>query len=256
MPHPTRQRHRGAGTLEFALTALPLLGMGMLVAETAHWYQTRLLLRHALHESARAGSTAAASPEAIRTAFFSNLPTSLRQNMAAWTHSQLQIHSPSASSHADFAQLDPILSRTHVIRHDYQQEQHHSRLAQGWPDGRGPRSGQTIFEANTLHLILDHPHRPWLPGLPAVPIRIEARVSMQSHAHHWPTQAIIWPSGRTTPIPPPAAPAQWPEANILPTIPMIGENNPVADAEMAVQANSTTPIGMDESLCGIALCCS
>ncbi|MEQ4619112.1 MAG: TadE/TadG family type IV pilus assembly protein [Corticimicrobacter sp.] len=252
MSHSPPPHHRGAGTLEFTLAALPLLGMGMLVAETAHWHQQRLLLRHALHESARAGSTAAASPETIRAAFLASLPTPLRQHMATATQWQLQVLSPSSDSHADFSQHDPVQAHTPVIRHDYQQEQHHTRLAQGWPDGRGPHSGQTIFEANTLHLALDYPHRPWLPGLPAVPIHVEVRVGMQSHARHWPEHGTASSTDQQgTPPPSPVVPTRWPATT--PT--NAGTTAPTTSTGTAAQTGTATPIGMDEPLCGIALCC-
>src|SRR5690606_32345046 len=51
-----------------------------------------------------------------------------------------------------------------LIRNDYQALQQTRRLAQGWPAGRGPRSGLTIQEANTLVLELWWPHRPLVPG--------------------------------------------------------------------------------------------
>lgn len=257
MPHSIRTRQCGVGALEFTLATLPLLTMGMLVAETAHWHQQRLLLRHALHESARAGSTAGASPAAIHTAFLSSLPTPLRQRMtASATQWQLRVISPSTDSHADFDQPDPAQAHTPVIRHDYQLEQHRTRLEQGWPDGRGPHSGQTIFEANTLHLALDYPHRPWLPGLPTVPIRIEAQASMQSHARHWTEQGMASSTGQDAPVPPASVPTHWPDTATPPAQSTADTTHVTTSPPTAGQADAITHIGViDEPLCGIALCC-
>src|SRR5690606_4833505 len=109
-----------------------------------------------------------------------------------------------------FASANPDLPRhgsRAVIDTDYLHEQHLARSAQGRRDDRGPLSGQTILEANTLVLELTWLHEPLLPGVrgllralaPAdtrygsvamaragyLPIRRQVAMVMQSHPVEW-----------------------------------------------------------------------
>jgi hypothetical protein len=90
-------------------------------------------------------------------------PSDTGKQLPRW---QLEVLSPTRESFKDFA--DPALShlqRHPVIRNDYLAEQHQKYLALGWPSGRGPHSGQTIFQANTLVLRLTFMYPPAVPGV-------------------------------------------------------------------------------------------
>ncbi|NLC35671.1 MAG: hypothetical protein GX772_04385, partial [Alcaligenaceae bacterium] len=84
--------------------------------------------------------------------------------LPAW---RIRIVSPAQASFSDFASSSPDLPGhgRAVIDNDYLAEQHQARLAQGWPQGRGPSSGQTTLQANTLVLHLTWLHEPLLPGI-------------------------------------------------------------------------------------------
>src|SRR5690606_33685208 len=85
--------------------------------------------------------------------------------------------------------------------------QHQRHQAQGWPEGRGPEAGVTIFDANSLVLSLTYMHEPLVPGMRALmgllshgsqgyaqaalaggylPMRHMLRLTMQSHPVAWP----------------------------------------------------------------------
>ncbi len=215
-------RQRGAGAAGFLLASIPILTLGLGGVEAAHWSGLRQTLSLALMEAARAGATRQARPQAIAQAFEHGLrmaypdpraaARALRERRAAlgapW---RIRIARPSPEAFLDHA--DPALRgpRDHpgqpLIRNDYQALQQARRLAQGWPGGRGPRSGLTIHEANTLVLELWWPHRPLVPGTAAIvralaplagdpdqarlmaagylPFRRRVSVAMQSHPAAW-----------------------------------------------------------------------
>ena len=227
----SRGRHscRGQGTVEFLLAAVPVLLLGFGSIEAIHWYFARQAVSLALTQAARAGITQQADPVAIDHAFArallpmyagpstevsqARLQRSMQRRTAtthlpAW---RIDIVSPSPAAFHDFASTDPELTRRageFVIDNDYLHEQHQRRVAQGWPEGRGPQSGQITLEANTLVLHLTWLHEPLLPGVrnlmrqlaPAdsrygslamlrggyVPIHREVALVMQSHAAEQP----------------------------------------------------------------------
>lgn len=84
--------------------------------------------------------------------------------LPAW---RMEILSPSVASFQDFSSSHPDLPALghSVIDNDYLALQHRDRIASGWAQGRGPKSGQNIVEANTLVLHLTWLHEPLLPGL-------------------------------------------------------------------------------------------
>lgn len=127
-----------------------------------------------------------------------------------WRIDILRPGSASFADHADPRVRVPGAPGRAAIRNDYQGEQHERQMARGWPDGRGPRSGETIFDANTLHLRLTYLHTPRTPPLRAVlralawmaagsggayhrrawragslPIVLEVEMPMQSHPVQW-----------------------------------------------------------------------
>lgn len=185
-----RRRQRGAALAAFTVTAPSLLFCALFTVEAARWHATRQALHLALLEAARTGATTHARPAAIEQAFETALLPlfhppgahgSARERMRAsflavaqqtgappW---RIDLLSPTASAYADFADAAlrvPGAPGMLAINNDYQAEQHQRRRRMGWPGGRGARSGQTIFDANTLRLRLTYAHPPLVPGVRAV----------------------------------------------------------------------------------------
>ncbi|MFC4298325.1 TadE/TadG family type IV pilus assembly protein [Castellaniella hirudinis] len=216
----------------FLLAAVPILTLGLGGVEAAHWSGLRQTLSLALMEAARAGATQQARPQAIAQAFEHGLrmaypapraaARALQERRAAlggapW---RIRIARPTPEVFLDHADPDVRGPRAYpgqpLIRNDYQARQQTRRQAQGWPQGRGPRSGLNIHEANTLVLELWWPHRPLVPGVGAIvrslapladdpaqarlmaagylPFRRRVTVAMQSHPAAWPDLA----DGRVT----------------------------------------------------------
>ncbi|CAM3436071.1 TadE family protein [Bordetella flabilis] len=214
--------------VEFATAALPLLVAGLLVVEAARWHVVRQILNLALLDAARAGATAHARPQVIDDAFEHGLlplfvppgqhrsaharmradllEVTRRTGLLPW---RIDILAPSGTAYADFGDAALRVDGARglpVINNDYQAEQHARRRSQGWHDGRGPLSGQTIFEANTLRLRLTYIHAPLVPAVRAVlraigaaapmdqaalragmlTMVMEMALPMQSHPVHWP----------------------------------------------------------------------
>jgi len=227
------------------VVSLPVLLMaGLAVIEAAYWHVTRQVLNVALMEAARAGGTGHGYPPTMAVAFMKGLrplPTSKARwrrirydsGAPAW---RIDILSPSPEAYADFGiqglPVRPGVSeggaqglgqdtsrgvsatgRLVAIRNDYQAEEHARRLQAGWPEGRGPRSGLTIFQANVLRLRLSYQLPPLTPitraalralapgsgngSLSAAAARAgnvlivqDLAIEMQSHAAAWPQRKI------------------------------------------------------------------
>lgn len=224
---PRSARQRGQGAVEFLLAAVPVLLLGLACIEAAHWYFTRQAVSLALMQAGRVAITQHADPASLDQAFAqallplyaapspaisqARLERAMRRReqataLPAW---RIRIVSPAQASFNDFSSSSPDLP-THgraVIDNDYLDEQHQARLAQGWPEGRGPLSGQTTLEANTLILHLTWLHEPLLPGMKQLlrqvapldsrygsqamaragylPIQRTVALVMQSHAIAW-----------------------------------------------------------------------
>ncbi|NYT23025.1 pilus assembly protein [Alcaligenaceae bacterium] len=227
-PPAKTQRAGGQGAVEFLLAAVPVLLLGLGSIEAVHWYFVRQAVSHALVQAARSAITQHAHPDVLDHAFAEALlplhaaPSSdesrarlqrklarrtLATGLPAW---RIHILSPAPETFDDFASDSAELPRPGsqpVIDNDYLHEQHQARLARGWPEGRGPRSGQDTFQANTLALHLIWLHEPLLPGVrnllrqlaPAderygslamarggyLPIHREVALVMQSHPVLW-----------------------------------------------------------------------
>ncbi|WP_427185014.1 hypothetical protein ACL598_07445 [Bordetella bronchialis] len=198
LPLPARgaARQRGAAAASFAITALPLLFGALFVVEAARWHVVRQMLSLALLEAARAGATAHARPAIIEQAFEDALLPlfhppgphgDARARMRAafldvartagappW---RIDVLSPGSRAYADFGDAALRVAGAPglpAINNDYQAEQHLRRRRMGWAGGRGPLSGQTIFEANMLRLRLTYVHPPLVPGLRAILKRLAA----------------------------------------------------------------------------------
>lgn len=224
LPFP---RQAGASAISFTIVALPLITLALGTIEIAHWFHTRQLISLALVEAARAASTRHNHPQAMAQAFEQALGPRYTMGHPDRTRArirralqrrqqdlsqpwQITMVSPSFSAFQDFA--DPSLqvpaNGQAAIRNSYQAEQHERAISRGWPGGRGPHSGQTVFEANTLVLEAVWPHRPYFPLLQAVlrplgsatgsyteralsqgyvPMRRQVTLTMQSNPVRWPS---------------------------------------------------------------------
>ena len=221
-----RTRESGASVLESTVCLLALTLAGFTAFEIAQWHVTRYLARLALHAAAREGAITGANPQAIRRAASIALASrhattrhhfphhalnapGFPQQMAGsgLSPAHIEILSPSSPMFADFADAD--LSRTQqrpTIRNDFLAEQHAAHHARGWGGGAGPRSGNDIFDANTLRLRLTVLHAIRVPvvamlvrALPAtgdritdaahrnglLAITLEADSAMHSHPMLW-----------------------------------------------------------------------
>ncbi|NYT35631.1 hypothetical protein ERD78_02005 [Allopusillimonas soli] len=180
-----RMSQQGAGTAEFLLAGSALLVLGWAGIETLHWHSMRHMLSMALHEAARAAIVNHGNPAVIERAFEhallplyathahasharTNLEAALarRQRIMAAPAWQIEILSPTPAVFQDFAErgLRVAGAEAHpAINNNYLARQHDLRLAQGWPEGRSPASGQTTLQANTLTLRLNYSHAPLTP---------------------------------------------------------------------------------------------
>lgn len=218
----------GTGLIEFSIAAVPILLIGLGSLEIAQWHHAKQMVSLALMQAARAGIIQHARPQAIAEAFEQALlplyasgshSAAARMNKKFAQHSaqtaippwQIEILSPSAPAYNDFA--DPGLAigtraGLAAINNDYQAEQDLRKRALGWPNGAGPQSGLSIFQANTLALRVTYPHEPILPGMKSLikilssgsktyadqnmakggylPILQELALTMQSHPVDWP----------------------------------------------------------------------
>ena len=232
--------------IEFTIVALPILFLGLGSIELSHWFYTRQAVSLALLDAGRAAITdhnrpvriTAAFEHALKPLYASASPTATAQavrnalnrrrtimNDASW---KIEVLSPSASAYTDFADASVrINGATGLpgINNDYLAEQDQRYRAKGWVDGRGPASGQTIYEANTAVLRLSWLHEPQLPlitpilralGNPAgsyrqralahgyVPMTRQITLLMQSHPVRWtndPEGKVLYGPESSTPIP-------------------------------------------------------
>lgn len=177
---------RGSAMIEFCVAMLPIIMLGSLILEVAYWHTARQRL-------------ALAFSQAVDLATMHNGAKSV-----AWQHlkknrPELNIKAQDVNATADTTALfyefaDSALSQQYgqpTIRHDFLMAQHEKFKSQGWSSGRGPRSGKTILEANTLSLTVTGWHKPYLPWLGAamrlwqghnrIAIRLTQSALMQSH---------------------------------------------------------------------------
>lgn len=205
---------------------------GLGTVELAQWFFVKQAVSLALLEAGRAGITQHANPQAIEAAFEQALlalyPQSGTQTPAQrlgqalrqrgkdtggppW---QIEILQPGPKAFQDFGSRGLEAGALHglpAIDNNYQAEQHQRYMARGWNQGRGPASGLSIHEANTLVLRLTYLHEPALPGVKSLvrqlapgaqnysahamagggylPISQEIRLTMQTHPLQWPAPA-------------------------------------------------------------------
>lgn len=241
-------RQRGASAIEFTLVAVPMLLVGLGTVELGRWYFVKQAVSLALLEAGRAGITDHARPQSIEAAFEQALlplfPATALQSAqqrlesalarrehatgaSAW---QIKVVSPSATMFSDFASPQARVAGAQglaIIDNNYQARQHHGHLLKGWPQGRGPVSGATIFDANSLVLHLSYMHEPLVPGMQALfsllsntssghsraalaggylPLQQTLRLTMQSHPVAWPRTGTKVYSEQDPSLPGSAAP--------------------------------------------------
>lgn len=217
---------RGAAIVETCLVCIPLWLVCTLVLELTYSQSVRQIAQLALYEAARTGSVTGAHPAKIKQTFSQAIlplfvpagphdsPATRRDTsvqkvfdatgLSLW---HLETLNPDSAVYTDFA--DPDLSRAlnrPALRNDYLAQQHAVHIKKGWRDGRGPVSGQTVFNANTLRLQLSLLYRPRAPGIAFILKKLGAHrsdrtglawqkgyleaklvteVMMQSHAQQW-----------------------------------------------------------------------
>lgn len=170
--------------IEFAIVAIPVLFLGLGGIELAHWLYTRQAVSLALLDAGRAAITnhnrsagiirafehalrpiyAAPTEAATTQRLHSALATrNQRMGTAPW---QIEVLSPSIQAYTDFSdarvRVDGAAAHPAINNH-YLAEQDADYRQQGWVDGRGLVSGQTVFEANTAVLRLSWLHESRLP---------------------------------------------------------------------------------------------
>ncbi len=166
--------------LQWCIAALPLLLLGSMTIEASHWHNARqrlaLAVQRATDDTALAGGTI----EALLARLKKHLARDLQVPI------KLCVTDPVNAMMTDF--VDKPLSRKlgkPVIRHDHLVAQHRAAIDRGRPDGMGPRSHKTIFEANQLNVLAIIEYRalsPWVRKIvDPVTIRLEHRAIMQSH---------------------------------------------------------------------------
>lgn len=182
-------RHRGTAMVEFAVVALPLLLIGLGTFEAGRWLLMRQAVGYALFEAARAGAVTQADPATMARAFQlalapalgvggpttpDELAAAVQARLARWerTHglpmARIEQLSPITASYDDFAEARESSARPRELDFDYQRIHHESIYRARYPGGTGPRSGQTIFQANTLVLRLTYLHAPYLEWVRAL----------------------------------------------------------------------------------------
>ncbi|WP_296558830.1 TadE family protein [Pigmentiphaga sp.] len=181
---PSSLSQRGAAMAEFTVVAIPLLFAGLGAFETGRWLVVRQAVGYALFEAARAGTVANADPAAIAQAFERALSPALgiramqgpndqrsavRARMAHWTRvhglrmARIEQLNPAPASFQDFPARRAAEPRE--LDYDHQRLRHDTVYRSRYRGGVGPRSGQTLFDANTLVLRLTYLHAPYLPGM-------------------------------------------------------------------------------------------
>tara|TARA_R110000851_G_scaffold165169_2_gene309903 strand:- start:109481 stop:110557 length:1077 start_codon:yes stop_codon:yes gene_type:complete len=208
-PRQYNRNEKGAGMVEFSLIALPMILTGIGTVELTHWIYVRQAVGAALVGAAKAGSLRHANPTAIARAFeqraiplhtggsVRTATQQLTNNQARAIRGQpdlawhIQIRSPSTAVFNDFPKSRGGGTPNYrAIGNSYQREQHLKAKNNGWTNGVGPTSKETIFQANTLTLLLTYQYVPLVPGLSALApgpllIRREVQVTMQSDPILW-----------------------------------------------------------------------
>lgn len=212
----------GMSSVGFLIIAIPILLLGLGGIEITQWYQTRHLVNVALMQAARHASMTHAQPEEIEKSFeqailplFSSKESSSRRQQQYFRLLQQRqlppwrviVENPNHKHFMDFHRDDLSIAKQTgllAIDNNYQYEQHQHR-------GVGLLSQQSIYEANTLTMVITYPYHPLIPGMKSLfkalqtlatddyakqllahgflPITHRLSMSMQSHPVEWPSLA-------------------------------------------------------------------
>lgn len=220
---PSLHSQRGSAIIEFLVSALPILLLGLGATETARWYIHKQHIRFALDEAQRVATVTYAEPKQFIEAFEEAIkplfaPAGLYSDTAARRDAYLNsvskktamppwrisITSPNSRHFKDFQQNDLAIAKSSgfaAINNNYQFEQHQEKPL-------GLQSNATIYEANILSINLIYPYKPLVPGVATLlkqlssttgsklkqayydhgylPFEISAHMAMQSHPVLWP----------------------------------------------------------------------
>lgn len=227
----TLRSQQGAAVIEFLVTAVPVLLLGLGATETARWYIHKQHVRLALLEAQRIAAVSHARPERIISGFEEGLKplfapagrhpsiearrdaylsdASIKSGTVPW---RITIVSPTAAHFKDFSQADLSIARSSgfaAINNNYQAEQHQEKP-------RGLHSQESIYEANILSVDLVYPYKPLVPGVATLmsllsssdsalkqsyhkagylPMALSSHIGMQSHPVQWPNSPeakVVW----------------------------------------------------------------
>ena len=176
----SRDPRQGSALVQWCIAALPLLLLGAMAIEISHWHTTRQRLALTIQRAVDQTSLSAGTAQALKQHLQQQLPTDLRLPMRAC------ITDPTDALMSDFIDR-PLSSKlgAAVIRHDHVAQQHRDYIRRGLPGGRGPRSGKTIFQANTLNVevvIQSQALSPWVRHVyHPVMYKLTHQAIMQSH---------------------------------------------------------------------------
>lgn len=183
---PTDRTEHGSSMIEFCVVGAALLMLANLMGELTYWHFTRQYAALALSEAVDQSTLHHGDESVTLWHLQTKLPHLNIQASDLHTQGHLE------ALFKDFA--DPVLSQQYgqpTVRHDFLNAQYEQHLQKGWLGGRGPASGQTILQANTLQMVLRIRHRPYLLwfrslmqfccGQGYVTITVKQSALMQSH---------------------------------------------------------------------------
>lgn len=170
--------------VQWCIAALPLLMLGAISIELSHWHVTRQRLALVVQQAVNATAMSGGASDTLRRHLMNKLRHDL--HMGLQIPMRVCVTDPVSALMSDFTdrRLSAQLGKR-VIRHDHIAAQHQRALAKGWPEGRGPRSRQTVFEANRLNVRVIAQYRPLSPWvrllINPVTFELKHQAIMQSH---------------------------------------------------------------------------
>lgn len=183
--HTARQYQAGHALIEWVMVSLPLIWLGLLAVEVSGWHSTRQELALLAQQATQFASLTGGRTESVQSHVDQNRSLRMRGDIRVCVKDQV------SQLMSDFKdrRLSQQVGRD-LIRHDHIAEQHRRFVAKGWPNGQGPKSGQSISAANFLHVSVTLEHRPITPVIrffmPKIAITSHHRAVMQSHRTHNP----------------------------------------------------------------------
>lgn len=179
----------GSAMVECCIAMLPIIMLGSLILEVTYWHTAKHRLALAMSQAVDL-ATMHHGFESVAWQYLKHKRPEL--NIQAQDVRAVQAETEIAAIFSEFA--DPALSKQFgqpTIRHDFLLAQHEKFKSLGWSGGRGPVSGKTILDANTLSFIVVGWHRPYLSWLSGVltlwqghgriAVRVTQSAMMQSH---------------------------------------------------------------------------